>query len=182
MVMCVVMGCSKRSGRDKDVKFFRIPAVQQHKGQKEKELCKRRRDGYLAAISRERISFKILENDCICSRHFISGKPASLHDDTNPDWLPTLNLGHKKFKRESIDDSLHLKRYERCKRRRERKVIADSPNSIPTKHNLSVNSEQKDDFQSEGSFLQEGGQLLGVHMDVEVNVRSHAAVHVDNAW
>ena len=105
-----------------------------------------------------------------------------MHDDTNPDWLPTLNLGHKKFKRESIDDSLHLKRYERCKRRRERKVIADSPNSIPTKHNLSVNSEQKDDFQSEGSFLQEGGQLLGVHMDVEVNVRSHAAVHVDNAW
>ena len=75
---------------------------------------------------------------------------------------------------------MHLKLYELCKKKKEKKVIADSRNSIPTKHNLSVNSEQKDDFQSEGLFLQEGGQLLGVHMDVEVNVRSHAAVHVDN--
>ena len=30
------------------------------------------------------------------SRHFINGKPASLEDETNPDWLPTLNLGHSK--------------------------------------------------------------------------------------
>ena len=42
------------------------------------------------------MSEKILANDRICSRHFINGKPASLEDETNPDWLPTLNLGHSK--------------------------------------------------------------------------------------
>ena len=27
---------------------------------------------------------------------FLSGKPACLQDENNPDWLPTLNLGHSK--------------------------------------------------------------------------------------
>ena len=39
---------------------------------------------------------KILKNDRICSRHFKSGKPADLINDTNPDWLPSLHLGHRK--------------------------------------------------------------------------------------
>ena len=32
----------------------------------------------------------------VCSRHFLSGKPAALYDEFNPDWLPTLHLGHRK--------------------------------------------------------------------------------------
>ena len=48
------------------------------------------------AISRGDLSEKILANDRICSSHFINGKPASLEDETNPDWWPTLNLGHSK--------------------------------------------------------------------------------------
>ena len=39
---------------------------------------------------------KVLENDRICSRHFILGKPADLYDDKKLDWLPTLHLGHSK--------------------------------------------------------------------------------------
>ena len=31
----------------------------------------------------------------VCSKHFTSGKPAYLYNTTNPDWLPTLNHGHK---------------------------------------------------------------------------------------
>ena len=37
-------------------------------------------------------------------RHFISGKPAYLYDDTDPDWLTTLDLGHTK-KRSSSEAS-----------------------------------------------------------------------------
>ena len=96
MVLCVVVGCSKRSGRDKDVSFYRLPKITASKGSRVLELSKKRRAGYIAAISRGDLSEKILANDRICSRHFINGKPASLEDETNPDWLPTLNLGHSK--------------------------------------------------------------------------------------
>ena len=83
MVMCVVIGCSKRSGRDKDASFYRIPKVMSEKGlQNLLELSKRRRAGYLAAISRVGVAEKILCNDRICSRHFISGMPA-LEDEIN---------------------------------------------------------------------------------------------------
>ena len=52
--------------------------------------------GYIAAISRGDLTAKILANYRICSRHFISGKPSALEDESNPDWLPSLNLGHSK--------------------------------------------------------------------------------------
>ena len=95
----MVIGCSKRSGRDKDVSFFRIPVIINNRSDQERNLSKKRRDGYLAAISRDDLTDRILENDRICSRHFISGKPANLFDVNNPDWLPTINLGHERRKR-----------------------------------------------------------------------------------
>ena len=79
-----------------DVSFYRLPKITASKGSRVLELSKKRRAGYIAAISRGDLSEKILANDRICSRHFINGKPASLEDETNPDWLPTLNLGHSK--------------------------------------------------------------------------------------
>ena len=62
-------------------------------------------------ISREGLTNKILVNDRICSRHFISGKPAYLFDKNNPDWLPSLHLGHEK---QMIAD---VSRWERAKKR-----------------------------------------------------------------
>ena len=113
-----MIGCSKRSGRDKDVSFYRIPKVITHRGKQEYELTNKRRAGFLAAISRDCLQgSSVLENDRICSRHFISGKPAYLYDDTNPDWLPTLHLGHTK-KRSSSEAS------ERWARKRARQDTA----------------------------------------------------------
>ena len=97
MVLCAVYGCSKRSGRDKNVSFYRLPAVniphrntqKQHKAY---ELRLKRRAGYLAAIGRKNIP-KSLKNWRVCSRHFLSKKSASLYDATNPEWLSTLHLG-----------------------------------------------------------------------------------------
>ena len=53
MVLCTVIGCSKQSGRDKDVLFYTIPKTITHKGKQEYELTKRRQAGFLAGISRE---------------------------------------------------------------------------------------------------------------------------------
>ena len=38
--MCVVISCSKRSGCDKDVSFYRIPKVVSHRGKQEYEMTK----------------------------------------------------------------------------------------------------------------------------------------------
>ena len=118
MVLCVVFGCSKRSGRDKDVSFFRIPKVIYNKGDKIQQLSRRRRDGYLAAISRLGLTEKILKNDRVCSKHFVSGKPVDLLEDTSPNWLPSLNLGHSKSR-------LLAKATERRERRKARQGVPE---------------------------------------------------------
>jgi hypothetical protein len=57
---------------------------------RELQLSKARRDGYVAAISRKDMTESKLENERICSKHhFVSGRPADLFDELNPDWLPT---------------------------------------------------------------------------------------------
>ena len=53
---------------------------------------------WLAAISRDDLTEKILENDRVCSVHFHAGTAAYLWDRFNPDWVPSLHLGHEKFK------------------------------------------------------------------------------------
>ena len=53
MVLCVVLGCSKRSGIDMDVSFFKPPNIVTKKGSKCLEPSKKRRVEFLAAISRE---------------------------------------------------------------------------------------------------------------------------------
>ena len=80
MVLCAVVGCYKRSGRDKDVSFFRIPAVIKHRDERDQELSSKRRRGFIAAISRANITDKVLKHERICSRHFLSGKPADFYD------------------------------------------------------------------------------------------------------
>ena len=102
---------SKRSERDKDVSFHRIPAVSDHQGAEDFDIRKRRRDGYLAAISREDLDYNSLDKFKICSRHFITGKPAFPYEVTHPNWLPTLHLGHTKVKAVDTD------RYERIQKR-----------------------------------------------------------------
>ena len=97
-VLCVVIGCSNRSERDKDVSYHRLPAVSDHQGIEDFILRKWRRDGHLAAISREDINYDCLDEYQICSWHFKSGKLASLYDTTHPDWLLTMHMGHKKGK------------------------------------------------------------------------------------
>ena len=111
MVLCVVIGCSKR---DKDVSYYRIPVVIRYQSEREYKLSKKKRDGFLAAISRDDLTEKILRNDRICSQHFVTGKPANQFDETNPDWLPTQSLGHTKN-----TSPISVARWERMRGRKE---------------------------------------------------------------
>ena len=113
MVLYVVVGCSERSSRDKDVSFYRIPKIIRYRGEETRKFSKKRRNGFVAAICRHDITAKILDHDRICSRHFLSGMPASLEDETNPDWLPSLNLGHDKVSKVTVE-----KAEDRWKRRK----------------------------------------------------------------
>ena len=52
----------------------------------------------------------------VCSEHFVSGKPSKLYDSTNPDWSPSLNLGHSCIKQS--DTSRHDRASSRAEKRR----------------------------------------------------------------
>ena len=109
---------------------IRIPAVTDHQGKEDLELRKKRRDGYLAAISREGIDRDALDKYRICSKRFEGGKPAELYDVTNPVWLPTLHLGHEKRASVTRDDS--VARHERAtERNRKRVVLEDMLQQVP---------------------------------------------------
>lgn len=71
---CIVFGCSKHSGKDKGLNFYRIPAVVTREGEEEEELSKERRERWILAISRDDLSWKdVLKNERVCGLHFVSG-------------------------------------------------------------------------------------------------------------
>jgi len=129
MVICAFVSCSKRSDResDKDVSFYRIPAIRNDRSPREQELTKRRRAGFVAAICRKDLDLNALHKYRVCSRHFISGAPvADVFDETNPDWLPTLNLGHKESCSCSFCRPATTERYDRAQRRSNEQRIRES--------------------------------------------------------
>ena len=138
MVLCAVVGCSNRSGRcgktrqDKKISYFRIPSVIRHTDKRDLELSTKRRDGYLAAISRDDLTVEMVENSDyrVCSEHFVSGKPAKLYDCTSPDWLPTINLGHTKQKKGS-----DYTKHEQAKRRADEQRIREEEDQVLTQQN-----------------------------------------------
>ena len=96
MVLCMIVGCGSKSGRDKGVYFARIPSVITNQGEEAEKLSRERRMRWISAISRADLTDEILNNDRVCGRHFVSGQAAKSWDKYNVDWVPTLNLGHEK--------------------------------------------------------------------------------------
>ena len=96
MVFCMIVGCASQSARDKHLHFARVPSVVTNQGEEEEKLSFERRSRWISAISRVDLTENILANDRVCGRHFVSGRAAKSWDKYNVDWLPTLNLGHKK--------------------------------------------------------------------------------------
>ena len=103
-----------------------MPCIVRNQGEMAEELSIERRTRWLAAISREKLTEGILRNDRVCSRHFVSGRPAASWDKFNVDWVPTLNLGHAKKKTRHTDQQRRdIERTERVKLRRKRKHEED---------------------------------------------------------
>ena len=115
-------GCSKRSGRDKDVSFYRGPVIIRNEDELNEELTTERRRKWISAISRDDIAKKKMENDRVCSSHFVSGKPASNWDKFNVDWIPTLNLGHNKNDIKTKDQIAAGERAQRAVIRRNKRL------------------------------------------------------------
>ena len=119
MVLSLIVDCHTRSGRDKEKSFYRVPSVIKNQGEEGEELSIERRMKWLSAISRVGLTEGILRNDRVCSRHFVSGRPAANWDKYNVDWVPSLHLGHDK--KGKTDLELQAARSDRVKTRRKRR-------------------------------------------------------------
>lgn len=102
---CCVKNCGSSShdhlGRTllNGLSFHCFPAWRMEEGPRISELTKRRRAAWLAAVGRKDITFdRIPSSMRVCSRHFVSGKPAYEMLDSDPDWVPSLLMG------EDVDD------------------------------------------------------------------------------
>uniref|UniRef100_A0AAZ1XS06 THAP-type domain-containing protein n=1 Tax=Oreochromis aureus TaxID=47969 RepID=A0AAZ1XS06_OREAU len=81
----------------------------QFQGAHVSDVTKPRRRAWIAAVRRADIKFcSISRYHLVCSRHFHSGKPAYEMDQTNPDWVPTLHMGHSEI-RTSHQQSVKVK-------------------------------------------------------------------------
>jgi len=98
-------------------------------GERHLELSKKCQAGFLAAISYKDIDRKRLDKYRICSKHFVSGRPAKRTDETNIDWLPTLHMGHKKRK-QAAETSSCLERYERARQRNDGRLQQEEESAI----------------------------------------------------
>ena len=58
MVLCIVVGCGNRSGRDKGIYFTPVPAVVRNQGEEAEILSQERRSRWISAISRADLQMK----------------------------------------------------------------------------------------------------------------------------
>uniref|UniRef100_A0A3P8NI01 THAP-type domain-containing protein n=1 Tax=Astatotilapia calliptera TaxID=8154 RepID=A0A3P8NI01_ASTCA len=119
---CCVLGCNVRSydrhGNKVGLSFYAFPTWKQREGAHVSDVTKRRRLAWIAAVRRADIKFCYVSRyQLVCSRHFHSGKPAYEMDQTNPDWVPTLHMGHSEIR------TSHSDRHRRRTQRQQNKVL-----------------------------------------------------------
>ena len=101
--------------------FFRVPRVIVNQGEYAEDLSTERRR-WISATSRDDLTDAILENDRVCSTHFVSGQAAKDWDRFNVDWIPTMHLGHSK--QQTNDSEGAVARSQRAAERRKRRAEA----------------------------------------------------------
>ena len=121
MVLCVVVGCSSKSGKHKGLGFFRIPKIITNQGEEQEELTTRRGNEWISAVSRDDATNKrVLESERVCSKHFVFGEPAPDWDQFHVDWVPTVALGKKKYVEKDHENA--AERALRAKKRRQQAI------------------------------------------------------------
>lgn len=87
------------------------------------DVTRRRRMAWVAAVRRSTITFEHTPPHMyVCSKHFHKGKPAYEMLECDPDWAPSLNLGHTEVK--AVDTA----RFNRlCKRVKKSNRLSTAP-------------------------------------------------------
>ena len=98
------------------------------------------------------ITEKKLENDRVCSRHFLSGHPAKDWDRMDIDLIPTQNLGHSKRQQAN---QVNVERVQRRKRRQEAIQQKAMTTSVIESHVSQDGGLQHLDMEEEISLYQE---------------------------
>ena len=73
VVKCSILGCTNRKDREKELEFYRLPAVITNQGEGCEKLSNERRRVWLANIGQD-FENKNLQNVRVCSAHFVNGK------------------------------------------------------------------------------------------------------------
>ena len=124
-----MVGCGNKTGKlhgDREkVRFFRVPRVIKHQGERAEDMSSSRRRQWITAISRDDLTEDKLENDRVCSKHFVSGTPAKDWDQFNIDWVPTLNLGHHKQRGDAEKAAERAERTAQRRKRREDELMRE---------------------------------------------------------
>ncbi|KAK2561957.1 hypothetical protein P5673_015384 [Acropora cervicornis] len=144
VVLCIIGNCGSKSGRD-SIRFYSVPSIITNQGEEFEELTRERRNLWISAIDRADLKTKnVLKNERVCSRHFVSGRPAANWDRFNEDWVPTLHLTKKEYKKKDVEAA--RERSERAKARRK-----------------SVIERQEEEAVKKRKFLNESGErILGI--------------------
>ena len=153
------------------MKFSRVLKIVKNEGEVIEELTTRRRRAWISAISRDDLTEDNLENERVCSKHFVSGQAAKQWDQFDIDWVPTLYLGHTK-RPHVIDPQLNADRAERRKRRQEiidqeisekmKKLNepGDTVESIFSEVEHTCTTQETDDSKSEDEEMDVAGETL----------------------
>ncbi|KAL7380499.1 hypothetical protein ABVT39_018948 [Epinephelus coioides] len=101
-ISCCIFNCRSHShdchGLIRGLGFYRIPAWK-NSSSHVTEVTKRRRMAWVATVRRLNITFdNTPPHMVVCSKHFHKGKPAYEMLECDPDWAPSLNLGHSEVK------------------------------------------------------------------------------------
>ncbi|KAL1429302.1 hypothetical protein MTO96_016459 [Rhipicephalus appendiculatus] len=151
MVNCAVFGCKNHSRKKpgdenaSDVGFFRIPRVIEDQCKSTKDVTQRRRVEWLRRINRKDL-YSSSTYYRVCGKHFISGRPSYEMAEINPDWAPSLHLGHGKPMNSDSLVSRHTRHLKRMQKKHKPlqplQACSDDDSIPPTPLESEDNSEE----------------------------------------
>ena len=102
--------------------FYRLPSIATTDKRSE-ELSRDRRSQWLSKINRKNLTAcQLAEKNStlhVCGKHFINRKSSALYETADPNWIPTINLGHELVTISSPEST--VARNDRRKRRSKRR-------------------------------------------------------------
>ena len=178
MVFCAVVDCANRSTRDKEKRFFRLPAVVCHQGEHTPQMSKKRREEWLAKILS--LSNTSMYGSVLIIL-FLELQLSYNYDNDNPDWAPSLILGHMCS---TSKPECSVERYERALTRKKRVLVADSDELIAKwnapDHDVSrVSSEEEQLVINDPNFSNDHNNFYGTPVQTELTSKAISVMESD---